>query len=65
MSEPTVIPKHVLDLVETLRKYRKDGVHVVVGRARQHSMTWAMQILDAEDATIEEQKLIEYQQQKQ
>jgi hypothetical protein len=51
-----VVPKYVLDLVEVLRKYRKDGVQLIVGQRRRAGMTWAQQILDAEDAQSSEQK---------
>lgn len=73
MSKAEVIPKSVLEKVELLKKereYKKKfaaigvGYQIIKQGGRQAGWTWAQQILDAEYAQIEEQKLIEYQQSK-
>ena len=58
-DKPIVIPKSVLEKVELLRKAR-DGEMVIVRGGRQHGWTWAQNILDAEDAEISQQKLLNH-----
>jgi hypothetical protein len=58
-----IIPKDVLKKVEILRQIRDTdtGIHVptMVIQGRRQGWTWALQILQAEEGQIEEQKLLD------